>query len=568
MLRINHTFACAITAIALSLGATACADETTSTDPGTTPTPTTGPTYWGHVQPILENNCSSCHTDGGVGPFGLTTYESAKALSGLIASATHARTMPPWNAHDTDECKPRLPWKDDMRLSQEQLDTLQQWHDNGAPEGDPSEAPAPAEKADGNDAINPFELPNRTHSLVPLEPFTTEGTSDDFVCQVLDPQLDKDMWLTGIQVMPGNALVTHHAVIYVDFDGDTARELGGENGQYPCFGGPGDVNGALVSAWAPGGLPIEFPARSGMQIPKEAVFVVQMHYHPTGISPETDLTSIDLRMTDETPEFRAATALIGNNDDMNSNGEGLQPGPGDSTSEPEFVIPANATDHTETQVFYVPPTLDNEPYPGAFIWGVATHMHYVGTDMKIDVERVPDQQPPSCPATETTALYACGDTHCSDAADLLSCVLANCADEFDATGQTCIDCLLANAADESAVEICSTDGWAPHPAYGDVADQPAEECLVQTPDWNFEWQRMYSYDAPIEQLPFVGAGDKVTMRCTYNNSLGNPWVAEALQTEGLTEPHDVVLGDETLDEMCLWAVVYLYKNYTDQLPQQ
>ena len=41
------------------------------------------------------------------------------------------------------------------------------------------------------------------------------------------------------------------------------------------------------------------------------------------------------------------------------------------------------------------------------------------------------------------------------------------------------------------------------------------------------------------------------MRCTYNNSMSNPFVAAALAEQGLDGPVDVYLGEETLDEMCL-----------------
>jgi hypothetical protein len=84
------------------------------------------------------------------------------------------------------------------------------------------------------------------------------------------------------------------------------------------------------------------------------------------------------------------------------------------------------------------------------------------------------------------------------------------------------------------------------------------ECLVQTPKWDFEWQRIYSYDAEIADLPTIGQGDELHMRCTYNNTLSNPFVADALEERGLTEPTTVVLGDETLDEMCLGAFGVLF----------
>ena len=39
------------------------------------------------------------------------------------------------------------------------------------------------------------------------------------------------------------------------------------------------------------------------------------------------------------------------------------------------------------------------------------------------------------------------------------------------------------------------------------------------------------YDAPIESLPSIKGGDKLYLRCTYDNSLGNPHVARALASK-------------------------------------
>lgn len=536
----------------VALGWTACDDGGPAQ---TAPTPTDGPTYYGEVRAILNDNCVSCHDTGGVGPFPLTTYEAAKPLSALIVSATASRQMPPWGAGESDECQPRLGFKNDLRLSDAELDTLQTWHDNGAPEGTPT---AEAAKGDGNDAAPPTPtLEGVTHTLVPDAGFTTEGVSDDFICFVMEVDTSTDTYLQGVQFNPGNALVTHHALLYIDYSGDS-RGFADENGQYACFGSPGDVDGALIAAWAPGGLPLQLPANAGMDVPAGSVFVMQMHYHPTGIQPETDATTVDLALTSDKPEWTAATTLIGNFND-GSDGEGLLPGMNDSGPEAEFVIPAGQSAHKETQVLTVPYELDGQPYPGAYIWGVANHMHYVGTNMRVWIDRK-TQGPPTCAAQETTNLVLCAEQNCNDAADLLACTLAQCSTEFEALGSDCTNCIIGDQTG-SPLAACGGNGFAPHPGYPEVPEQPARECLLETPDWNFEWQRIYEYDAPLENLPFVAAGDKITMECTYNNTLSNPWVQEALDARGLSEPHDVVLGDETLDEMCLWVVVTLTKNY-------
>ena len=92
-----------------------------------------------------------------------------------------------------------------------------------------------------------------------------------------------------------------------------------------------------------------------------------------------------------------------------------------------------------------------------------------------------------------------------------------------------------------------------NPAPGTAADQ----CLLAIPHWDFDWQRVYRYDAPIEQLPTVAPGDVMTIRCTYDNTVDNPKLADSLQEQGLTQPQTVQLGETTLDEMCLAPTVLL-----------
>jgi hypothetical protein len=77
-----------------------------------------------------------------------------------------------------------------------------------------------------------------------------------------------------------------------------------------------------------------------------------------------------------------------------------------------------------------------------------------------------------------------------------------------------------------------------------------EECLVETPAWDYDWQRLYEYDVPIAETVPVSSGDVLRVRCRYDNSMDNPQMLEALQEMGLDAPRDVVEGDGTLDEMC------------------
>ncbi len=438
----------------LALFLLACDEANDTSAPGDTAgaVDSGAPSWHQDVAPIVARSCVGCHVDGGIAPFALDKFSSAAPMASAMAAAVDEGRMPPWGAQETDECTPRLGWQDDLRLSDEEKATLRGWADAGAPEGDATAAtalPTPVSLA----------LEGANQQLSPVEGYVTSGTSDEFTCFVLDPQLESTRWLTGVQVIPGNEKVVHHALIFA-IDRDDATALAGDDGLYDCFGGIGSDDLSLVGAWAPGAVPSAVPENSGMPIETDQVFVMQIHYHPGGEAAEPDATAIDLRWIDEEPEMEAVLALIGNAGDAD---DGLLPGPNDDNGV-EFRIPAGAVGHTEEMTF----TLQSARADyRVFLAG--THMHYVGTDMAIWLEE---------------------------------------------------------------------EGKSP-------------ECLVQTPAWDFNWQRGYAYDAPLEELPQLNKGDTLRLRCTFDNSLDNPGVREALADQGLSEPSDVYLGEETLDEMCL-----------------
>jgi len=77
------------------------------------------------------------------------------------------------------------------------------------------------------------------------------------------------------------------------------------------------------------------------------------------------------------------------------------------------------------------------------------------------------------------------------------------------------------------------------------------ECLVDAGRYDFQWQRMYSYDGAIADMPQPHKGDTLVLTCHYDNTMNNPNVVRALEERGLAAPVDVFSGEETLDEMCI-----------------
>ena len=56
------------------------------------------PTFAEDVAPILYKNCTTCHRPGGLGPFSLLDYDSAKVNIDDMRDAVADNIMPPWQA--------------------------------------------------------------------------------------------------------------------------------------------------------------------------------------------------------------------------------------------------------------------------------------------------------------------------------------------------------------------------------------------------------------------------------------------------------------------------------------
>ena len=431
-------------------------------------------TFHKDIEPLLQRSCQSCHSPGKIASFPLVTYADAKDMAPLMADMTTSRKMPPWGAHETSECKPRFPWKDDLRLTAAHIATFKAWSEQGAPEGDSKDsAHLRLVKAPPMDLIG-------ANTLAPRKPYSLKKKAVDAIrCFVMDPKLTKTTYMTASHFVPKNRTIVHHALAFAIPAG--AATPGGADDEYDCPGGPRVPGASLIAAWAPGGVPSRYPEDVALPLEAGAKIVMQVHYHPHArATSEADRTTFQYATTDKVPAYVVEARLIGNFRAQILPGIGLMPGPADGDSGAEFRVPRGAKRHTETMAFTMPPFFNGQTIGKMRILNVGAHMHIVGVDEKISIVRA--QASPG---------------------------------------------------------------------------QPAEECLLQEPQWSFDWQRAYQYDAPIETLPIIAPGDKLEMRCTYDNTMGNLKLKAALAEKGKREPEDVHLGEETLDEMCLAAISFV-----------
>ncbi len=167
-------------------------------------------TYAKDVASIIQKNCTVCHRPGGIGPIDLVDYEDAKRYARRIRRQVANRLMPPYY-YDHDIGIQEL--KHDWRLSDEDINTIVEWVDQGALMGDPDDMPPPADLPDTDDwALTPdFGAPDL---VVPSSPIDVPARGLDLWHRPLAPiGIDSDRCIKALQVKPsGDAKgVVHHA---------------------------------------------------------------------------------------------------------------------------------------------------------------------------------------------------------------------------------------------------------------------------------------------------------------------------------------------------------------------
>ncbi len=253
-------------------------------------------TYYQKIAPIIYENCSPCHRPGESGPFSLLTYEDVKRRASLVVSVTKRRYMPPW-----------LPEKgyghflEERRLTDAQIQLIQDWVSQGMPAGNPATAPKPP-KFSGEWQLGPPDLVLRTGQPYHLAPDGQEV----FWNFILPVPITTSRWVKAIEVRPGNARVFHHANVIIDRSRSSRRKEA-----TPGAGFPGmdlaveedtfDPDGHFLS-WKPGSEPVVEPDGMAWRADPGMDLILNVHMRPDG-RPETVSPEIGIYFTG-TPEAR------------------------------------------------------------------------------------------------------------------------------------------------------------------------------------------------------------------------------------------------------------------------
>lgn len=258
-------------------------------------------TYTEHIAPIIYNNCATCHRAGQVAPFTLTSYSDVKQRARTIASVTSSRYMPPWKAEPT-----AYAFRNERRLTAEQISLIQQWVAAGMPEGDPAKQPAlPAFSAE-------WQLGKPDLILEMPRAFTVPADGPDLYQNfVVQTGLTDEKYIRAVEIKSTARAALHHVLYFTDTTGGARRletASSATTGQ-PGFPGFGSVLTLAISdptaaiagglgGWVPGASPEFLPAGLAYVLPRAADLVLQTHFHPNG-KVESEKTVVGLYFTNK-----------------------------------------------------------------------------------------------------------------------------------------------------------------------------------------------------------------------------------------------------------------------------
>lgn len=252
------------------------------------------PTFNKDVLPILQKNCQGCHRPGEMAPMSLLTYKDARPWAKAIKVAVASKKMPPWFAEYGH-------FANDRTLSAADLNTLVNWANSGAAEGNAKDAPPPISFPDGWQ-IKPdmiIEMP---------KPFHVKATGTiNYQNIKVKANFPEDVWVVAAEMRAGNAKVVHHGRVIVLPPGAAWMKNAkyGESYEEGSEGMGGAKDGTdLLGKYNPGlGAQTFDIGGSAKFIPKGSDIVFNLHYTSVGTEQE-DQSKVGLVFAKAPPKRR------------------------------------------------------------------------------------------------------------------------------------------------------------------------------------------------------------------------------------------------------------------------
>ncbi len=264
-------------------------------------------TFAKDVAPIFQRSCQVCHRPGTAAPMSLVEYRDARPWARAIRQRVAQREMPPWHIDRTVGVQR---YKNDRSLTDQEIRTIVDWVDAGAPLGDPADLPPPVQFRDDDEwAIGEPDLVVSSPEIV----MYAEGP-DWWPGFVVETGLAEDRYVKAVETKPSRTgrFFTHHANTAVIQAPDPFLSDELVNGRPQ-----GELVSTPLSEYVMGKAGDIFPAGSGRLLKAGSRVRFNMHYYPIG-EEARDSTSVGFVFypRGETPRYVSRWLTIYDNKDI------------------------------------------------------------------------------------------------------------------------------------------------------------------------------------------------------------------------------------------------------------
>ncbi len=199
--------------------------------------PANAPTFAKDIAPIFQAKCQECHQPNSIAPMSLITFAESRPWARSIKNRVSQRQMPPWHI---DPSVGVQKFKNDMSLSQKQIDTIVAWVDAGAPQGDAKDMPPAKPIAADNEWQGVRDGFGKPDIVVRSSEYKMPAKGQDVWYRPMSElPITEPRWVKMVEIRPTNLKarkVVHHSIAYLVLNPDNvaAVNTGTANGPAPA----------------------------------------------------------------------------------------------------------------------------------------------------------------------------------------------------------------------------------------------------------------------------------------------------------------------------------------------
>ena len=242
-------------------------------------------TFSKDIAPILQEKCQACHQPNSIAPMSLITFQEARPWARSIKDRVASRQMPPWHI---DPSVGVQKFKNDMSLSQDQIDTIVRWVDGGALQGDPKDLPAPKPLLGDNEWQAVKDGYGQPDLVVRSTEYTMPAQHQDVWYRPMqDLPITEPKWVKLVEIRPTNLKarkILHHSIAYHILSPDNVEAVNTGTGDRRGPVDPADLvnRRPQIMEWAIGkGYDLFRPGTGKLLLPGEKISWDQ-HIHAVG----------------------------------------------------------------------------------------------------------------------------------------------------------------------------------------------------------------------------------------------------------------------------------------------